>query len=108
MSSLDFSIVAQSLPFLWSGLLFSLSLTAAAFLIGMLLGTCFALVQHFELPVVSQLVRGYVALIRSNPIDLGFVLVLLPGAHRPWASEWQRPADSDWRDLHCIHHIRFV
>jgi len=37
MNTLDFSIVAQSWPYLWSGLLFSLSLTAAAFAIGMVL-----------------------------------------------------------------------
>ncbi|MBR0857763.1 amino acid ABC transporter permease [Bradyrhizobium liaoningense] len=70
MNSLDFSIVAQAWPYLWSGLLFSLSLTAAAFLIGMFLGTLFALVQHFELRILSQLVRSYVALMRSIPLIL--------------------------------------
>ncbi|AMA60119.1 amino acid ABC transporter permease [Bradyrhizobium sp. CCGE-LA001] len=70
MNSLDFSIVAQAWPYLWSGLLFSLSLTAAAFLIGMILGTLFALVQHFELRILSQLVRSYVALMRSIPLIL--------------------------------------
>ena len=52
------------------GPLFSLTLTAAAFVIGMILGTCFALVQHFEVPVVSQIVRSYIALIRSIPLIL--------------------------------------
>ncbi|UFW51487.1 MULTISPECIES: amino acid ABC transporter permease [Bradyrhizobium] len=70
MNSLDFSIIAQAWPYLWSGLLFSLSLTATAFLIGMFLGTLFALVQHFELRILSQLVRGYVALMRSIPLIL--------------------------------------
>ncbi|WP_342740076.1 amino acid ABC transporter permease [Bradyrhizobium sp. B117] len=70
MNSLDLAIVAQAWPYLWSGLLFSLSLTAAAFLIGMLLGTLFALVQHFELRILSQLVRSYVALMRSIPLIL--------------------------------------
>ncbi|MGY3131230.1 glutamate/aspartate transport system permease protein [Bradyrhizobium sp. USDA 4501] len=70
MNSLDFSIVVQAWPYLWSGLLFSLSLTAAAFLVGMLLGTLFALVQHFELRILSQLVRSYVALMRSIPLIL--------------------------------------
>ncbi|NEU96871.1 MULTISPECIES: amino acid ABC transporter permease [Bradyrhizobium] len=70
MNSLDFSIVLQAWPYLWSGLLFSLSLTAAAFLVGMFLGTLFALVQHFELRVLSQLVRSYVALMRSIPLIL--------------------------------------
>src|SRR5262249_54343170 len=70
MSSLDFSIVLQAWPYLWSGLLFSLALTGAAFVIGMILGTCFALVQHFEVPVIGRLVRGYIALIRSIPLIL--------------------------------------
>ncbi|MEK9285380.1 MULTISPECIES: amino acid ABC transporter permease [unclassified Bradyrhizobium] len=70
MNSLDFSIIAQAWPYLWSGLLFSLSLTAAAFFFGMFLGTLFALVQHFELRILSQLVRGYVALMRSIPLIL--------------------------------------
>lgn len=70
MNSLDFSIIAQAWPYLWSGLHFSLSLTVAAFLIGMSLGTFFALVQHFELRILSQLVRSYVALMRSIPLIL--------------------------------------
>jgi glutamate/aspartate transport system permease protein len=70
MNSLDFSIVGQAWPYLCSGLLFSLALTAAAFVIGMILGTCFALVQHFEVPVLTQIVRGYIALIRSIPLIL--------------------------------------
>ncbi|MGY8680501.1 amino acid ABC transporter permease [Bradyrhizobium sp. UFLA05-153] len=70
MNSLDFSILLQAWPYLWSGLLFSLALTAAAFVIGMMLGTCFALVQHFEVPVVSQIVRSYIALVRSIPLIL--------------------------------------
>ncbi|QOZ36580.1 amino acid ABC transporter permease [Bradyrhizobium sp. CCBAU 53421] len=70
MNSLDFSIVVQAWPYLWSGLLFSLSLTAAAFLVGMFLGTLFALVQHFELRILSQFVRSYVALMRSIPLIL--------------------------------------
>ncbi|MCP1838733.1 glutamate/aspartate transport system permease protein [Bradyrhizobium sp. USDA 4524] len=70
MSSLDFSIIMQAWPYLWSGLLFSLSLTAAAFVVGMCLGTLFALVQHFKLRILSQLVRSYVALMRSIPLIL--------------------------------------
>jgi glutamate/aspartate transport system permease protein len=70
MNSLDFSIVQQAWPYLWSGLQFSLALTAEAFAIGMILGTVFALVQHFEVPIFSQIVRAYVAVIRSIPLIL--------------------------------------
>jgi glutamate/aspartate transport system permease protein len=42
----DTSIVWQAAPYLWEGLKFTLSLTAAAFAIGMALGIVLALVQH--------------------------------------------------------------
>lgn len=70
MSELDFAVVLRAWPFLLSGLQFSFALTAAAFAIGMVLGTTFALVQHLEVPILSAGVRGYVALIRSIPLIL--------------------------------------
>lgn len=70
MNALDFSIIYQAWPYLGSGLLFSLALTGAAFVIGMVLGTGFALIQHFEIRVLARLVRGYVAVIRSIPLIL--------------------------------------
>jgi glutamate/aspartate transport system permease protein len=68
MNGLDFSVVWTALPYLWQGLLFSLSLTVVAFLIGMTFGTLLALAQHLELPAFSQIARGYVAVMRSIPL----------------------------------------
>jgi glutamate/aspartate transport system permease protein len=70
MSGLDFEVVFRSWPYLLSGLEFSLELTAAAFAIGMALGTSFALIQHLEVPILSGIVRAYIALIRSIPLIL--------------------------------------
>jgi glutamate/aspartate transport system permease protein len=70
MNSLNFSIVVESLPFLWEGLKFSLTLTLVAFVIGMVLGTGLALVQHLNVPVAAQFARGYTAVIRSIPLIL--------------------------------------
>jgi glutamate/aspartate transport system permease protein len=70
MSELDFTTVLRAWPFLLSGLQFSFALTVVAFTIGMVLGTSFALVQHLEVPILSAVVRGYVALIRSIPLIL--------------------------------------
>jgi glutamate/aspartate transport system permease protein len=70
MSALDFSILVQAWPYLAEGFAFSLSLTAAAFVIGMTLGTVFALIQHAQVPGLSQVVRAYIALIRSIPLIL--------------------------------------
>lgn len=92
MSSLDFSILVQAWPYLVQGLAFSLALTASAFAIGMVLGTLFALAQQADVPVLSQAVRSYVALMRSLPLILvlfwffflvPLVLGVLNGSGRP-------------------------
>ena len=70
MSGLDFTVAVQVWPYLWSGLQFSLALTAAGFVIGMTLGTVLAIVQHAQVPLLSPLVKSYVALIRSIPLIL--------------------------------------
>lgn len=62
MNAFDFSVVVDAPPFLWKGLQFSLLLTAVAFVAGL------ALVQHLHVPVLAQLAKGYVALIRSIPL----------------------------------------
>jgi glutamate/aspartate transport system permease protein len=67
---LDFRIVFENMPYLWSGLQFSLSLTAVGFAVGLTLGTGLALLQHLEVPVGTQLARAYVTLIRSIPLIL--------------------------------------
>lgn len=68
MNELDFSVVIDSLPFLWKGLQFSLTLTLVAFGAGLVLGTALALIQHLQVPVLAPLARTYVALIRSVPL----------------------------------------
>jgi len=64
----DFSFVWQAAPYLWQGLQFTLSLTVAAFVIGMAFGIVLALVQHLDIPVLSQAAKVYVALMRSIPL----------------------------------------
>jgi glutamate/aspartate transport system permease protein len=92
MNTLDFSVVWASLPYLWQGLLFSLSLTIVAFLVGMALGTILALAQHLELPVLSQIARAYVGLMRSIPLIMALfwffflvpiILGIISGNGRP-------------------------
>jgi glutamate/aspartate transport system permease protein len=70
MNELDFSIVVASASYLARGLEFSLALTAVAFAAGLLLGTTFALIQHFRIPGLSQIVRAYIVLVRSIPLIL--------------------------------------
>ncbi|WP_136635940.1 amino acid ABC transporter permease [Pseudooceanicola onchidii] len=68
MNGLDFSVVADALPYLWKGLQFSLTLTVVAFAAGLVLGVALALVQHLEVPVLSPLAKVYVAIMRSIPL----------------------------------------
>ncbi len=67
MNSLDFSIVWQALPYLLHGSP-SLQLTVFAFLTALGLGIVLALVRHLKVPVLAQLVVGYITLIRSIPL----------------------------------------
>ncbi|TCT02953.1 amino acid ABC transporter permease [Aquabacter spiritensis] len=68
MSGIDFSVVWQAAPYLWAGLTFTLSLTVAAFLIGISVGTLLAIAQHLQVPVLAPLARIYVAVMRSIPL----------------------------------------
>jgi len=70
VGSLDFSQAWTAAPYLLSGLQFTLALTAVTFIVGMTLGTLLATIQQLEVPVLSQAVRAYVALIRSVPLIL--------------------------------------
>ena len=70
MNALDFSIVWQSLPYLLRGLVFSLELTVVAFSVGLALGIVLALIRHLRVPVLAQIVIGYITLIRSIPLIL--------------------------------------
>jgi glutamate/aspartate transport system permease protein len=92
MGHFDFSVIAEAWPFLLKGLVFSLELTAVGFAGGLLLGIGIALVRHLEVPVASQILGGYVTLIRSIPLIMvlfwffflmPLVLMWATGASRP-------------------------
>ncbi|MGE0232279.1 MAG: amino acid ABC transporter permease [Flavobacteriaceae bacterium] len=70
MDHIDFSIVLHVWPHLWQGLKFSFMLTVAAFAIGMVLGTIFAIIQHLQVPVLSPIVKTYITIMRSIPLIL--------------------------------------
>lgn len=70
MPNFDFQIVLDAFPYLMSGLGFTLSLTISAFIGGLALGLCLALVRHLEVPVLKQFAIVYVAVMRSIPLIL--------------------------------------
>jgi glutamate/aspartate transport system permease protein len=70
MNHFDFSVIVGALPYLGKGLLFSLELTAIAFLGGLVLGTGMAIVRQSRMPLLARAINGYVTLMRSIPLIL--------------------------------------
>lgn len=92
MSGLDFSSVFVNIGYLLQGLKFSLSLTAVAFVAGLLLGTVLALAIHLELPIIGKLAKLYVAVIRSIPLIMVlFWFFFLVPIFLGWFSGGSRP-----------------
>lgn len=69
-SGFDFDVIARSLPYLWSGMLFSLGLTALAMIGGIVLGTLLALMRLSSFPLLNVPAGAYVNLLRSTPLIL--------------------------------------
>jgi glutamate/aspartate transport system permease protein len=70
VSNFDFSVIADSLPFLLQGLQLSLWLTFLAIVGGIVLGTLLALARLSGILPLSLLAATYVNLIRSVPLIL--------------------------------------
>lgn len=70
MSDFDVSVILDNLPFLWSGLQLSFTLTALAIVGGIVLGTLLALMRLSAFLPLSLVAAGYVNLIRSVPLIL--------------------------------------
>jgi len=70
MDNFDFSVIIESLPLLWEGLLLSLWLTFLAIVGGLILGTLLALARLSKLLPLSLLAASYVNLIRAVPLIL--------------------------------------
>ena len=86
----DASVIAPSLPFLWSGLLFTLKLTAIAMTGGMVLGTLLALARLSSNAALSAFAASYVTVMRSIPlvmVILWFFLVIPLLTGRPLGAE---------------------
>jgi glutamate/aspartate transport system permease protein len=89
-SALDFSVVAPSLPFLWTGLLFTLKLTLIAMAGGILIGTLLALARLSPFTPLAMVSTWYVNLMRSIPllmVILWFFLVIPLITGQPMGAE---------------------
>ena len=75
----DFSVLLDSLPFLWTGLQFTLKLTIVAMLGGIALGTLLALARLSPIAPLAKAASWYVNIMRSIPlvmVILWFFLVI--------------------------------
>jgi glutamate/aspartate transport system permease protein len=68
MSGFDLGVVREAAPFLLRGLLFSLRLTAVAFLGGLVFGTLIAVARLSPVRTLKALAASYVILVRSIPL----------------------------------------
>ena len=86
----DFSVLSASLPFLWTGLQFTLKLTAIAMLGGIALGTLLALARLSPIAPLAKAASWYVNIMRSIPlvmVILWFFLVIPLLTGQPMGAE---------------------
>jgi glutamate/aspartate transport system permease protein len=70
MSDFDFDVVVRSLPYLWKGMQYTLTLTLVAMSGGIVLGTLLAMARLSSIKPVAWAAAGYVNLLRSIPLIL--------------------------------------
>ncbi|WP_342109096.1 ABC transporter permease subunit [Methylobacterium sp. SI9] len=71
LSNFDFSVIVQSLPYLFGqGMVFTVTLTAMAAVGGVIIGTLLAMARLSGVPGLTQVAKGYVELCRSLPLVL--------------------------------------
>ncbi|AMB85920.1 amino acid ABC transporter permease [Pseudomonas agarici] len=70
LGSFDTTAVLEAVPLLWQGLVFSLELTLVALVGGMAFGILLAVVRQLNIPILSQIAKLYIVLMRSVPLIL--------------------------------------
>ncbi len=88
--NLDFSVIGPSLPFIWTGLLFTAKLTLIAMTGGVVVGTLLALARLSSMAPLAMFAAGYVNLMRSVPlvmVILWFFLVIPLITGQPMGAE---------------------
>ncbi|MGU3540075.1 amino acid ABC transporter permease [Methylobacterium sp. A54F] len=70
-ANFDFSVIGSSLPYLFGqGMIFTVTLTALAAGMGIILGTLLAMMRLSGVPGLKQVAKTYVELMRSLPLVL--------------------------------------
>ncbi len=90
LGNFDFSVIGDSLPFIWTGLQFTLKLTLVAMTGGILLGTLLALARLSPIKPLAVAAGWYVNIMRSIPlvmVILWFFLVIPFITGKPMGAE---------------------
>ncbi len=90
LSDFDFSVLSDSLPFLWAGLQFTIQLTLVAMTGGIILGTLLALARLSSMKPLAMAAAAYVNTMRSIPlvmVILWFFLLLPLLTGKPMGAE---------------------
>ena len=77
---MNFTLIWQSLPFLWNGFLLTLGLAAVSIAGSTLLGLVVAALRTSRIPVVPALARAYVEVFRGSPIPITLLFVYFGAA----------------------------
>lgn len=89
-SQFDLSVIGPSLPFIWTGLLFTVKLTMIAMTGGIILGTLLALARLSPIAPLAMAATWYVNLMRSIPllmVILWFFLIIPLLTGKPMGAE---------------------
>lgn len=89
-ANFDLSVIAPSLPFIWTGLLFTVKLTLIAMSGGIIIGTLLALARLSSIGPLAMAATWYVNLMRSIPllmVILWFFLVIPLLTGKPMGAE---------------------
>lgn len=72
--TLDFSLMLESLPYILTGLPYTIGISIVAFLMGNLLGICITILGMLPSKIIKSFVRFYISFLRGVP---GLVLLFL-------------------------------
>ena len=77
---MNFTLILQSLPFLWSGFLLTLALSAVSIVGSTALGLVVAALRTSRIPLIRGLARTYVEIFRGSPIPITLLFVYFGAA----------------------------
>ena len=89
-SNFDFSVLGPSLPFIWTGLQYTVQLTLVAMTGGIIFGTLLALARLSSYKTMGKVAEWYVNLMRSIPlvmVILWFFLIIPLVTGQPMGAE---------------------